>query len=209
MDNRALFKFSYGLFVAGVEQDGKLSACIINTAIQTTAEPVTVAVTMLKTNNTTQLIAKKKSLALSVLSLDTPLDTVANFGFKSSRDSDKFEGISFKTDANGNPFVTDSMNATMSLAVTKIIDLGTHFMFLCDVVDAEVLSDVAPMTYADYRSIKSGGSVQKGSAETNKGKKYICSICHYVYDGETPFEDLPDDYVCPVCGRPKSVFVAE
>lgn len=48
-------------------------------------------------------------------------------------------------------------------------------------------------------------------------KKYECQVCGYIYDPEvgdpdggispgTPFEDLPEDWVCPVCGADKSNF---
>ncbi len=37
-------------------------------------------------------------------------------------------------------------------------------------------------------------------------KKYICTICGYEYDGDVPFEQLPDDYVCPFCGASKADF---
>lgn len=48
-------------------------------------------------------------------------------------------------------------------------------------------------------------------------RKYVCVVCGYVYDPDvgdpdsgiapgTPFEDLPDDWVCPVCGADKSAF---
>ena len=42
--------------------------------------------------------------------------------------------------------------------------------------------------------------------------KYVCSICGYVYDEAkeaTPFGQLPDSWVCPLCGAPKSAFVPE
>ncbi|MGI6157999.1 MAG: rubredoxin [Saccharofermentanales bacterium] len=48
-------------------------------------------------------------------------------------------------------------------------------------------------------------------------QKYICDLCGYVYDPEigdeaagiepgTSFEDLPDDWVCPLCGATKDDF---
>lgn len=37
-------------------------------------------------------------------------------------------------------------------------------------------------------------------------KSYVCTVCGYVYDGEVPFEELPDDYVCPLCGVGKDMF---
>ena len=51
-------------------------------------------------------------------------------------------------------------------------------------------------------------------------KKYVCSACGYVYDPEqgdpdsgikpgTLFNEIPDDWVCPVCGATKSMFVEE
>lgn len=48
--------------------------------------------------------------------------------------------------------------------------------------------------------------------------KYVCTICGYVYDPEegaegvepgTPFDKLPDDWVCPVCGAGKDEFEKE
>ncbi len=39
--------------------------------------------------------------------------------------------------------------------------------------------------------------------------KYKCEICQWIYDEEvegTPFEELPDDYLCPVCNAPKDMF---
>lgn len=40
-------------------------------------------------------------------------------------------------------------------------------------------------------------------------KKYVCTICGYVYDDneeKIKFEDLPEDWSCPLCGAPKSAF---
>jgi len=212
MDKSAMFTLTYGLFVAGVEEGGKKNACIINTAVQATSDPMRMHVTMMKTNLTTQLIRKKGSLTVSVLSLDCPLEVIASFGMRSGRDCNKCEGGEFKNDSNGNPYLEKNTIAYMSLNVASMIDLGTHFLFICDVAEAEKLAAGQPMTYADYRAMKSGGSVAKAAeklADAPKKKTWVCSVCHYVYDGEIPFEDLPDDYECPVCGQPKSVFVEE
>ena len=51
-------------------------------------------------------------------------------------------------------------------------------------------------------------------------ERYICTVCGYVYDPEqgdpenniepgTKFEDLPDDWQCPVCGASKDEFELE
>ena len=213
MDLKAMFKLSYGLFVAGVERAGRQSACIINTVGQVTATPNRVSVTMMKGNHTTQEIVQKGSLAVSVLSQKASLDLVSAFGYRSSREADKFAGVDFRTDGKGNPWLTGGMNAWLGLTVEQTIDLDTHYLFICSVDDGEVLSDDPSMTYGDYRILKSGGALPGQAAQETAPapakKKYVCSICHYVYDGEIPFEQLPEDYVCPICKRPKSVFVEE
>lgn len=210
IDEKALFKLSYGLYIAGVEWGGKKNACIINTAAQATAEPNQMLVTMLKSNYTTELIQKKGSFTVSVLSLATPLSRVADFGFRSGRECEKFEGIAHGVDGQGNPYLAEDMAARMSVSISQTIDLGTHLLFIGPVTEAEELSAQRPMTYADYRVLKAGGKVGAPEEKAEKKEaKYVCSVCHYVYDGEIPFEELPDDYVCPICKRPKSVFVKE
>jgi len=37
-------------------------------------------------------------------------------------------------------------------------------------------------------------------------KKYVCTLCGYVYDGPEPFEALPETWVCPLCGASKDLF---
>lgn len=208
MDSAALFSLTYGLYIAGVEESGKENACIINTAVQATSRPVVVHVTMLKTNLTTQMIRKKGSLALSVLSLDCPLPLIGSFGLRSGRDVDKFEGVAHGTDGAGNPYIKDHTVARISMNVTSMLDLGSHYLFICEGTEAEKTGVGKPMTYADYRTLKSGGRVE-AAENTPVKKRWVCSVCHYVYDGDTPFEELPDDWTCPVCGQPKSVFILE
>ena len=200
MDSKAMFKLTYGMFVAGTENNGKMSGCIINTGVQLTNEPLMMSVTMMKTNNTTQEILKKKSLCLSVISVDANIDMIKDFGMRSSRDVDKYENYIPQIDINGNPYLKEGICATISLKVVQEIELSTHWHFICEVVDCSVLSDKEPMSYAKYRELKAGGQ--------NK-KQMVCKVCHYVYDGEIPFDQLPDDYVCPVCGQPKTSFIEQ
>lgn len=205
MDVTALFKITYGLFMAGVEFEGEKNGCIINTAMQVTAEPPKMCVGMLKTNYTADLILKKKSLSLSILSRECPMEVFQNFGFQSGRNTNKFESIDFEKDVLGNPVLKEFTNAVVALNVTEVKDLDTHWLFLCDVEDASNTKDTLSMSYTDYRVLKSGGSLTKNITKT-PDKKYVCSLCHYEYDGEIPFDKLPDSYVCPVCGAPKSAF---
>lgn len=214
MDPTALFKISYGLFLAGVEEGGKVNACIINTAQQVTAVPNRVVIGMQKQNYTAEMIRKKNSLAVSVLDEKTSLDFVQNFGARSGRDVNKFEGITYALDHLGNPYIQESMTAYFSLSVSETIDLDTHWLFVCEIPEAEVLSNNSPMTYQGYRNLKRSGKSEinsslKGGDNMSQEVQYVCSVCHYVYDGDTPFEELPDDYECPICGQTKEVFVQE
>lgn len=208
MDTSAMFNLTYGLFIAAVELNGRRNGCIINTAIQTTAEPCSMTVTMQKSNLTTEMILKKWSFTVSIISQTCPLELIKNFGLTSGRDADKFAGLDYATDRKGNPYFKKDMLSFMSLEVTSIIDLGTHYLFVCNVAEAEKLEAGKPMTYADYRTLKAGGSLEAAApAPAPARKTYFCSVCHYVYDGGVPFEELPDDYLCPICGKPKSFFV--
>lgn len=208
MDNKAFFKISYGVFVAGVEYEGRMNACIVNTATQATSEPAVMLVTMLKTNLTTQMILKKKSISLSVIGMQCPLEIIASFGMKSGRDTDKFADMQYFIDANGNPYTQEGIIARFTCEVDQTIALSTHYVFVLKVSNSVALSDAEPMTYADYRKLKSGTMKASQASEGGEKKKvWICSVCHYVYDGDIPFEELPDDYKCPVCGKGKEYFV--
>lgn len=206
LDLDALFKITYGLFVAGVESGGKRNGCIINTASQVTAEPPRLIVTMQKSNYTAELIRQKGSISLSVLSRDCPMDIVRLFGYQSGRVADKFSGAAFQTDRLGNPYLTEHVCAVVALDIAQTVDVDTHWLFICPVEDSRITSDQPGLTYEDYRVIKSGGSLPDAGQKSPE-KAYTCTVCHYVYDGEIPFEDLPEDYTCPICGVPKSKFV--
>ncbi|MCL1804507.1 MAG: flavin reductase [Clostridiales bacterium] len=213
MDNTAFFKLTYGLFVVGVEYEGKLNGCIINTATQATSEPGRLLATMMKANLTTELITKKGSMTVSVLAIDCPLDMIAHFGMNKGREMEKFGAIAYDKDANGNPLIKEGAIARFHCRVEQTIDLGSHYLFVCAVEDCLSLGDQEPITYAEYRRLKSGGApktAEAGAPKATAGSgRWVCSICHYVYDGETPFEALPADWVCPVCKRGKDVFIKE
>lgn len=213
MDKTTMFTLTYGLFVAGVEENGKKNGCIINTAVQATSEPMVMNVTMMKENLTTEMIKKKGSMSVSVLSIDCPLDVIKSFGMRSGRDHNKFEDMDYKTDLNGNPYIQDHTIAYMGLELSSVLDMGSHYLFICNVVEGKNIAKGQAMTYADYRAIKSGKTINKtgtdNSLNESDEKTYVCTVCHYVYDEETPFEELPDDWLCPVCKQPKSKFLAE
>lgn len=206
MQEDAIFKLSYGLFFLGAEAAGKNNICVVNTVEQVTQEPLRISVTVLKTNLTAELIYKSRKFSAGVIDTSVNLGDISHFGGKSGRDIDKLSGKECKTDSLNNPVYSKGCNAILSGSVTEVVDLGTHYLFIADLADAEVLSDNPSLTYADYRAMRAGTYNNQGSAKAPEKETWQCAVCHYVYDGDIPFEELPDDYVCPVCKKPKSVF---
>ncbi len=227
MGKEAFFSISYGIYVVSSVKDGKYNGQIANSIFQVTSEPVTMAVSINKQNLTHEYIQASRVLAISVLSESTPMTLIGRFGFKSGRDLNKLEGIGFRVGKTSAPIVLDSAIACFEMKVTNEIDCGTHTIFIGEIVTYEKLSDELPMTYAYYHTVKKGKSpktaptyVQDEPAAPGVLAKYTCSVCGYVYDPKTgdpesgvkpgtAFEDLPADWVCPVCGADKSKFEKE
>lgn len=208
MDQTALFTLTYGVFILGAENNGALNACIINTCQQVASDTPKLSISVLKTNLTHYMVEASSKFSISVLGEHATLEQIGHFGFKSGRDGSKFEGISYEKDCLGTPIIKEGAIATLSCKVINSIDLGSHTLFIGEVVSAEKLQAIPPMTYAFYRDLKVG-KIKGGAAlkvEENAAKHYECSVCHYLYDGDRPFEELEESYVCPVCKQPKSVF---
>lgn len=206
MDNNVMFKLSYGLFVLSSKLGDKQSGCIVNTVMQQTAQPNRISVTVNKNNFTADIIKESGKFTVSVIDESAEFSLFENFGFKSGRDCDKFAGIADKSvDENGIYYITKGVNSFISASVAETKDLGTHILFIADVVGGEILSGNASMTYDYYfANVK-----PKPEKAESKGKSWVCKICGWVYDEEKtgiPFEELPDDWVCPLCKHPKSDF---
>ena len=197
-DKKVTRNFSYGLFVLTARDGEKDNGCIINTAIQAASDPLRVSIAVNKANYTHDMIVKTGAFNLSFLSEESKFATYQNFGFRSGRDADKLEGISFRRSANGIAYLTEEVNAYLSGKVAQTVDLGSHTLFIADVTGGEILSKMPSVTYAYYfANIKPKPEAKK---ETKKG--WICTICGYIYEGDT----LPDDYICPICKHPASDF---
>ncbi|MCL6560315.1 MAG: flavin reductase [Firmicutes bacterium] len=227
MNSKALHKISYGLYIVTSKKGDRFNGQIANTVFQISNDPVTVAVSINKQNLTNEYIRESKVFTVSVLAQETPLSFVGQFGFKSGREVNKFAGVNYKTSQGGIPYVVDNTLAYLEAKVIKEVDAGTHNIFIGEVAGGEVLKEGAPMTYAYYQQVKRGSVpqtaptyIQKQEERTVKMDKYVCTVCGYVYDPETgdpdnnippgtPFEKLPDDWVCPVCGAGKEEFEKE
>lgn len=192
VDNQAMFALSYGLFVLSAREGERDNACIINTAAQVTDTPKRISITVNKQNLTHDMILKTGVFNLSVLSQDASFAQFQQYGFRSGRDTaDKFDGAEPVRTANGLRYEPVGTNAVLSGKVIQTLDCGTHTLFLAEVTEARVLSDVPSATYAYYfEHIK-----PKPQPAAEKKTGFVCKICGYVYEGET----LPEDYICPLC----------
>ena len=200
MNKKAMYHLTYGLFVLTTRAFGKDGGCIINTAGQVTSQPNRISIAVNKANYTHDLIMTSGVFNISILSQAASFDVFKRFGFQSGRDVDKFAGFDgCKRGENTVYYVTDGTNAYLSATVEQTIDLGTHTLFIAAVDDMEVLSDVPSATYAYYQSSIKPKPEQKPA----QGKTvWRCSVCGYVYEGE----ELPPDFVCPLCKHPASDF---
>lgn len=189
MDTKALFKIGYGLYVL-TAQNEKDNGCIINTVMQVTSNPLQVAIALNKKNYTNEMIQKTRKFNLSILSEKADFSIYEHFGYKSGRDMDKFATFcDVKRSPNGLLYITKGTNAYLSAYVQNEIDLGTHSLFIGQLVASENLNDDKSATYDYYQN-----SVKPKPENTVK-KGWRCKICGYIYEGE----DLPVDYICPIC----------
>jgi len=229
MNLQALYKISYGMYiVSSKNKEGRFNGQIANTVFQITAEPPKVAVCLHKNNLTCEYVKECNMFVISILSKDATLQLIGKFGFKTGRDINKFENVRYKISAHGLPIVLDNSIAYIEVKVTNSVDVGTHVLFIGEVIDADVISDGGEaMTYEFYHSVKKGKSpktaptyIKEGPIEKGEEmmRKYECKVCGYIYDPQkgdpdngiepgTPFERLPDGWVCPVCGAAKEEFV--
>ena len=224
MNLKALHNLSYGLYVVASEKQGKLNAQIANTVFQVTSDPPTIAVSINKQNLTHEFISESKVFTASILSQDTPLSFIGHFGFKSGREVDKLKDVNYKLGEAKAPIVLDHSLAYLEARVINQLDVGTHTIFIGELVGADVLREGEPMTYAYYHQVKRGTTpktapsyIEERKEKVSKMAKYECTVCGYIYDPQlgdadggikpgTPFEEIPDDWVCPVCGASKDQF---
>jgi flavin reductase (DIM6/NTAB) family NADH-FMN oxidoreductase RutF/rubredoxin len=233
IDFSAFFTLSYGLYLICSEYEGQKSGYIGNTGFQLTSSPSTLSISCNKENYTCDIIRKRKLFSLSVLQRDLDITIIQDFGFKSSSNFDKFGKHRIKSGISGIPIVTEYCVADFECIVINEVDCGTHVLFIGEVLHSERLNDEPSLTYDYYHqhykmmAPKNAPTYIAPELLLEERKElilpnsvpseYICTICGYTYnpqDGDpangipsgTPFEELPDDYVCPVCRAGKEFF---
>lgn len=191
VDPNAMFKLSYGLFVLSANDGSKDNGCIINTVMQVTDVKKRIAIAVNKANYTHDMIKKTGEFNVSVLTTDVPFKVFQQFGFQSGRDVDKFaqDGAVART-ANGLRYIPEYSNAVISGKVTEEYDYDTHTLFVADVTEAAVLSNIPSVTYQYYFD-----HIKPQPQPTTNKTGYVCKICGFIYEGE----ELPADYICPLC----------
>ncbi len=188
-DLSALFNIGYGLYVVTSNDGKKDNGLIVNTVTQVTNSPNKIAVTINKENYSHHVISQTGKMNINCLTVDAPFSVFENFGFRSGRNVDKFEGIEILRSDNGLVFLPRYINSFMSLRVVQYVDLDTHGIFICEVTEARAITNAETMTYSYYyKNVKP-------KPETEGKKGYVCKICGYVYEGD----ELPEDFICPLC----------
>lgn len=156
MEPKTFYKLGYGLYVVSSKKDKRFNGQIATTVFQITSKPPTIAVSINKKNLTHNFILESKLFTVSILSTETPMKFIGRFGFKSGREIDKFEGVDYQVGVTGAPIVLENSIGYLEAEVIKTLDMGTHVVFVGKVVDAQILKDGEPMTYAYYHEVKGG-----------------------------------------------------
>ncbi len=210
MNETALFKLSYGVYVCTTWDEGRPVGCVANSAMQITSAPATVAVSINKKNYTHKCVEETGYFAVTVLGEKSDPKIIGRFGFMSARDTDKFAETAYSI--RGKLPVLDDGVAYMVCKVVSKWETETHTVFLGEVTDCDHLKKDKPMTYAYYHEVLKGKTsvnaptYAASATEGDDTPRYVCTICSYEYDGDVPFEELPEDWVCPICGVGKEMF---
>lgn len=230
MNLDALFKLTNGLYILGANDQGRYVGSLVDAVTQVAHDPAIIVVSCGNHSYTKSCIEKSGEFSLSVLCKSVDPFVLGNFGFQSSRDVNKWDNVDFYV-TEGLPYLENNI-ASLRCKVLNKIEFVSNTMFIAEVLDADSVKDEDPLTYRDYRGyfksevLKSFENYKKlgkkpelspvskapqpqqeeKMAENNDNKKWVCTVCGYVYDGDIPFEELPDDWLCPLCGVDKSFF---
>ena len=199
MDNKALYKLTYGLFLLTAKEGGKDNGCIINTAIQVANNPTRISIAVQKNNFTHDMVLATGVFNVSSIATTADFELFKRFGMQSGRDVNKFDGFAdVNRSENGILYLTKSANMYLSAKVTEHFDLGSHTLFIGELTDAQVLNEDASCSYGFYQS-----DIKPKPVPKTEKRSWTCSVCGYVYEGD----EVPEDFECPLCHHGKEDFV--
>ena len=196
----ALYGIGYGLYIVTTRENGKDSGLVVNTVSQVGAHPDLIAVSVNNANHSCGVIARTGKLNVNILTEQAPFSLFQNFGFQSGKTADKMKGLLYGRSENNLPVLREFTNAYMSLEVVSTLTLPSHTLFFCTVGESATLSKEPSMSYAYYHA-----NVKPKKPTPKDGEKktgWICKICGYIHEEE----NLPDDFICPICKHPASDF---
>ena len=211
MEKNALTRLTHGVYVVGCQdiEKGRFCGLVADAVMQVANRPVIVALSLMNSNYTCSQIGKTGRFSLSVLGEKVAPFIVANFGYQSGRNVDKWRSVKYKVDADL-PYLTDAL-ACLEARVIKTEVFESHTLFLAQITDAWEQKKGKPLTYFEYQTtfkneVLKSFKFKIGVNKMEKNEKWVCVVCGYVYDGDVPFEELPDDWTCPLCGVGKDMF---
>ena len=197
INKKALYNIAYGLYVVTCNDNTKDNGLIVNTVTQVANDPMMVAVAISKQNYSHEVIKETGKMNVNCLTTEAPFSVFEKYGFQSGKTVNKFENTKVNRLDNGLVILSEYINSYMALEVEQYVDLGSHGLFICKVLEAEVVSSASTMTYEYYQKNV------KPKPETKKETKgYVCTVCGYVYEGD----ELPEDIICPLCKHGADAF---
>lgn len=234
MNYESFFNISYGMYIVSTGNRKSKKAYIANTVFQVSSEPAKLAISAHKDNSSTSMLLESGVFTVSVLKKQTKPELIRELGYKYGN-PDKFSNLEHTYTESGVPLITEDSVAWFECRISARLDVGSHWVLIGDVLQAEeLIPGEEVMTYEYYRQYLKGYSpanaptyvspehlaqqeVELEASYEGNPKKFKCLMCSYVYDpikGDhladiepgTSFEDLPDDWVCPVCGVGKDLF---
>ena len=203
MDKEIFKNISYGMYIVSTKLD-KPVGCVINTLTQITSDNPIISISLNKENYTNEIIKKTKTFSISILNEDINPSIISKFGFNSSKEVDKFANLDYEL-INNIPVLKEGSSGYLICEVINIIDAETHDIFIARVKDTKKLNDNTPMTYKYYHEVIKGSSSRKAPTyieKKNDHEVWECLMCGYIFEG-----DIPDDFVCPICGATKDSFI--
>lgn len=209
MDKEALTKLTHGLYIVGAKDVDKGGFCglVVDAVMQVATQPVVIALSLMNAGYTKTQLEKSGRFSLSVLPSDINPFIIANFGFQSGRNVDKWQAVDYSVKSDL-PYLENSL-AVLEAKVMESRVFDSHTLFIAEIDDAWEKGLGEPLTYAAYQTNLKKEALalfQKKIGVKKMEKKWVCVVCGYVYDGDVPFEELPDDWTCPLCGVGKDQF---
>jgi len=153
MNKSAFHNLSYGVYIISTWDKGRPTGCVANSAMQITSEPPTIALSLNHDNYTNQCIQDSGFFSISVMPETADPALIGKFGYRSGRDTDKFDGTDY-TVKSSVP-VLDAGCAYITCRVIDKMETSTHTVFLGEVTDADKYEG-KPMTYAYYHEVIKG-----------------------------------------------------